>query len=153
MHSNILEIINKNIKENKYIPLPPKESAIIRHYYRSQIPCHISLTGNKVVVASSEHTVIATGYDRIVTGDYGAYLEIKEKDIIKDSIIIKRGQEYRLEPKYKNNVKYLWYTAKDNSNIKIYYQQRTVAYADYKVGYYYIDPKEVCMYPLKGEQY
>jgi hypothetical protein len=34
---------------------------------------------------------------------------------------------------------------KDYSNIKIYYQQGTVSYADYKVGMFYFDPGEVIL--------
>ena len=36
--------------------------------------------------------------------------------------MIAPGEEYRVkDPRYKDNVKYIWLTLKDNSNIKIYY--------------------------------
>lgn len=54
-----------------------------------------------------------------------------------------KGQEYRFTEKYKNNVKYMWLTTKDSSACKLYDQQRTVTYADYKAGYFYVSPFEV----------
>ena len=46
------------------------------------------------------------------------------------------------DPKYLKNVKYVWMTIADGSNIKIYKQKKRVAYADYKSGFYYISPHE-----------
>ena len=42
-----------------------------------------------------------------------------------------------------NKVKYLWLTIKDNSCIKIYYQKKSVDYADYKPGMLYVSVHEV----------
>lgn len=87
---------------------------------------------------------ISNSYDRIVIGDYGAFIEIDKKDMIKENIKIKEGEEYRIyDTRYSNNVKYFWYTTKDNSNIKIYYQRRKVNYADYKIDKYYVSVHEV----------
>ena len=36
-----------------------------------------------------------------------------------------KGQEYRYRgPNFVNSVKYFWYTAKDSSDVKIYFQQK-----------------------------
>lgn len=40
-------------------------------------------------------------------------------------------------------VKYLWLETDDNTKTKIYLQQKTVKYADYKVGMFYVSPQEV----------
>lgn len=143
MHKTILEKINNNIKKGIYKALPLEESAIIRQYYASQIPCHIPLNGGNITLCTYKNTILSHKYDRIVIGDYGAYFEIAREDILTENLIVPKKQEYRLEPKYKDTVKYFWFTANDDSDIKIYYQKRTVNYADYKVGYCYIDPKEV----------
>jgi len=64
--------------------------------------------------------------------------------IINENICVQKGQEYRInDDNYKNNVKYHWLTCKDNSNIKIYFQQKPVNYADYKPFMYYISPFEI----------
>ena len=86
-------------------------------------------------------TPIARGYTRVVIGDYGAFVEIEDADMIKENIKTKEGQEFRSDEKY--HVKYLWLTAKDDSNCKIYLQTKTVDYADYQPGRYYISPYEI----------
>jgi len=97
---------------------------------------------SKYPLYTLDNTLIAKAYDRLVVGDYGAFIEIDEEDINKENLIIQKGQEYRLLEKYKN-VKYLWLTAKDTSGIKIYHQKNIVTYADYRIGKYYISPFEV----------
>ena len=53
-------------------------------------------------------------------------------------------QSYRIEdPRYAEHVKYLWLTADDNSDVKVYDQKRLVEYADYKPGMLYVSVYEV----------
>ena len=90
--------------------------------------------------------MICNGYDRIVIGDYGAFIEFSEEHIASD-FTIKAGQEYRVnDEKYKKNIKYIWLTIGDGSNIKIYLQKRKVSYADYKPKKYYVSVHEVLVY-------
>lgn len=88
-------------------------------------------------------SLICKGYNRIVVGDYGAFIEY-EKELSNDNYIVKKGQEYRInDAKYSKNVKYHWYTINDESDIKIYWQRKPVPYADYKKNMYYVSPHEV----------
>lgn len=103
------------------------------------------ISGQNIHLYSKAGTLIADKYDRIVIGHYGAFLEIADKDIHHSNLICQRGQEYRISnPDYSSRVKYYWMTTKDHSGCKLYLQQRTVHYADYKVGKWYISPYEVC---------
>lgn len=91
---------------------------------------------------------IAIGYERIVVGDYGAFMECTPEQMLLDRITVQEGEEYRIDdPKYKHNVKYHWYRPAevypDTPVTKIYYQRRTVEYADYKIGMYYLPIYEV----------
>lgn len=89
-------------------------------------------------------TKICNKYNGIVIGHYGAFIEIDPSDMVMSNIICKEGEEYRInDPKYKNKVKYQWFTINDGSNVKLYYQQREVSYADYKVGMWYVSVHEV----------
>lgn len=89
-------------------------------------------------------TMIACSFDRIVIGHYGAFIEIDEKDMYMNKIKCEEGQEWRIRSlKYRDKVKYRWFTAKDDSHCKIYYQQKEVSYADYKKDKLYISPFEV----------
>jgi len=83
-------------------------------------------------------TLFATGYERVVHGGRGDYVEL-----IKDHIAVKLKSHFRQElpeiplsePFY-----YFWLEPIGRKE-KIYWQCRTVNYADYKVGFYYISPK------------
>ena len=93
------------------------------------------------VFKAAQGDIIATGYQRVVIGAKGAYIEFNKDDFV-CKLITKPGQEYRGKGKYKY-VKYLYLVPADNQNIKIYHQQRTVDYADYKVGMFYIAPGDL----------
>jgi hypothetical protein len=98
----------------------------------------------KFPIVSRDGTLIASTYNRIVIGHYSAFLEMNYDDLYRENIRCKKGQEYRIaNPKYSDKVKYLWFTTKDDSCCKLYKQKREVAYADYKIGMWYISPFEV----------
>jgi len=83
------------------------------------------------------HLLIAKGFMRVVIGGRGPYIEFSDSQIVHENIAIPNGQKHRL-----NNPAFFYdeYRSKDISNIKIYHQKNEVAYADYKVGYWYICP-------------
>lgn len=118
-----------------YKMLPEKMSNIVQTIYAHQIPAW--LEDNTQLLYTCKSTLICKGYDRIVIGDYGAYIEFNDEQANKDVYIIAPGQEYRLDPRY-NHIKYIWLTACDNSNVKIYYQKAPVNYADYLPNKYYV---------------
>lgn len=131
------------IKKYHYKPLPPDVSAKQRKLYIKELPPQWNLQGNlDCHIYDLEYNPIATGYSRVVIGDYGAYAEIPLEKMILTDIIIKPGEEYRFQPNY-DNIKYHWYCLSKNHDIKIYYQKNTVAYADYKPEMFYISPYEL----------
>ena len=100
---------------------------------------------DKSPLYSLNGTKIANGYDRVVIGQYGAFLEIDPKDMCMENVECKKGQEYRINnPRYADRVKYQWFTTKDTSDCKLYFQQKGVTYADYQPNKWYISPYEVC---------
>lgn len=127
----------------KYHPLPADESRICRELYKRTIPKFLDINGSDSYLYNFSNTLITKGYERIVIGDYGAFVEFNQKQANFDSFITKSGEEYRLTKRYNSTVKYEWLTTKDYSDIKIYLQRRTVPYADYKPGYFYISVFEV----------
>lgn len=142
--------------EYSYKPLPMNVKARVRREYLMNMPeCFRNLITesmgrtafqkeNTFLLYSKQNTPIAKAFSRIVIGDYGAFIEIDDQDMIKENIKIKPGEEYRVSnPKYAEKVKYQWFTAKDGSDCKLYFQQRGVSYADYKPGKWYISPYEV----------
>ena len=135
--------IQQLVEQYHYKPLPKELSIKQRRQYEKELPSCFSLNGNlNCKIYDKYGHFLAKGYSRVVIGDYGAYIEIPlEKMILKD-IIIKPGQEYRFLPEFKN-VKYHWYCLNNNPDIKIYYQKKTVLYADYKPEMFYISPYEL----------
>lgn len=97
---------------------------------------------------------ISNGYNRIVVGGRGPYVELTDLQIIMDSFHIPKNQLYRLTDK---RVYYVEFRSNDLNNIKLYYQLQTVAYADYKIGMFYISPFDLylstgeCMSTIKNK--
>jgi hypothetical protein len=87
------------------------------------------------MVITKGGNVLATAFVRIVHGGRGDYMEISREQIIPKSLHIPDDQRWRLSY---DKAYYDWYTTDDGS--KVYFQKRLVGYADYKIGFYYIDP-------------
>ena len=133
-------------KEHKYKPVPINLfTGNVRDKYEENLPSWcLDKSNYSVPLYSSDGIMICKGFNRIVIGDYGAFIEIPPDKICQESLICKKGQEYRYQDgRYSKNIKYLWLTTKDLSDCKIYLQKKTVAYADYRPDMYYISPYEV----------
>ena len=142
----MLAFQEKLATEHKYEPIKiDLFIGDVREKYRSALPEWCIVDGDKkAALYSLDGTLLCTGYERIVIGDYGAFIEIHPESIRKESLCCKQGQEYRFsDVRFSANVKYLWLTAKDKSDCKIYHQKKKVSYADYIPGMYYISPYEV----------
>lgn len=136
----------KLAEQHKYKTIPINLfTGNIRDKYEENLPNWVrTVTSGITPLYSAEGTMICTGYQRVVIGDYGAFIEILPTQICRNALICKKGQEYRFnDERYAKNVKYLWLTTKDASDCKIYLQKKKVDYADYVPGLYYISPYEV----------
>jgi hypothetical protein len=109
-----------------------------------------------------EDFLFAKGYERIVYGDHGPYIEFKKKHIQMD-LIPKFGNKINLDNLPDKNYKYyyFWLYPLYNYKLKVYLQIKPVhnlpnaprrkdgkksnfnrkeGYADYRRGYFYVDP-------------
>jgi len=126
-----------------YLPLPPDLSEKYRQFFKDNTPEFLRFEGDSKGLYTKSGSLICNQYDRIVVGDYGAFIEFSEENI-GNEFIIQPGQEYRVnDKKYSKNVKYIWLTIDDNSQVKIYKQKRKVRYADYLPKKYYVSVHEV----------
>lgn len=140
---NTLKIEATLAKKYGYLPLPEELSIKYRNFFKENIPQFLNIDGAHTPLVTLNGSPVCLWYDRIVVGDYGAFIEYPKEAIASD-YIIQPGQEYRVnDKKYKNSVKYIWLTIDDGSGIKIYQQKRGVTYADYKARKYYISVHEV----------
>ena len=140
---NTLSIESDLANQYKYKKLPADLSDKYRKLFRENIPEFLDVNGSNDALLNFSGNPVCYGYDRIVVGDYGAFVEFSESQKA-DNFIIKPGQEYRVnDQRYSKNVKYIWLTIADSSLVKIYLQKRGVSYADYKPGKYYVSVHEV----------
>ena len=80
---------------------------------------------------------VATSFTRLVVGERGAYLEFKKENIIIKNINMPTDQKWRPLSCRQNKAFYIEYRT-NQDNIKIYYQKKTVTYADYLIDHLYI---------------
>lgn len=98
----------------------------------------IPLDGNpSTEFYSFSNTLLAVGYDRIVIGQRGPYIEFSKNQIQFCNFYIPADCSWRLSDK---RVYYIEYRSADKDFVKLYDQLKTVAYADYKIGKLYISP-------------
>jgi len=93
--------------------------------------------GDFVELYTNSGLKLCDSYSRVVNGERGSYVEFYDKQINLKNIYIPNQQLYRLSDL---RVYYVEFRSNDVSNIKIYYQLKTVAYADYRLGMFYISP-------------
>ena len=134
---------NELSKKYNYKKLSQKLSNVARSIYAETLPAFLLSMDNNNPLYTINGSLICNGYDRIVIGDYGAYIEFPSEQANKNLFTVAAGQEYRIDNLRYANVKYAWLTINDDSQIKIYYQKNTVSYADYKPQKYYVNVYEV----------
>lgn len=80
---------------------------------------------------------IAVGYNRIVYGGRGPYIEFDERHLRFKNLFIPQDSIWRI---HSNKAFYVEYRSVCPSYVKVYFQKKPVRYADYKIGLYYISP-------------
>ena len=94
-----------------------------------------------IPVYFKDGTLFASDYIRIVHGGRGDYMELKKEDIVvklKSHFIQELPKNLPTTESY-----YYYYLEPIGRTEKVYWQNRKVKYADYKIGLFYIDPKLV----------
>ena len=146
--ARMLQYQEKLAREHKYKPIQRTFFSDVRTEFQNTLPEWCNISGDTTPLETTDGTIIANGYNRIVIGDYGAFVEFSRVQACMRRLEIKEGQVYRVEnPRYAEHVKYLWLTADDGSDVKVYDQKRPVEYADYKPGMLYVSVYEV--FPTK----
>ena len=87
------------------------------------------------IYLKSNGTLFAIGYNRIVHGGRGDYVEFE-----KEHIVQKLYSLFNNEPTEDLDIYYYWLYPESDRETKVYLQKKTVKYADYKIGKYYVSP-------------
>lgn len=137
-----------------YKPIPPLFAEKYRNLYISAIPHQLSLIGNPhTTLCDLRGMPICNGYTRVVVGDYGPFVEFTGEQAHTENFSIAPGQRYRLsDERFSEHIKYVWYTTKNRSGVKLYFQKRAVLYADYKPGLWYVSPFCVQIFDKGGNE-
>jgi hypothetical protein len=101
----------------------------------------IPIDGAKIALFAKypSYNSIADRYQRVVIGQRGPYIEFTKNQIIDKLLYIPKNQLYRLsDPK----VYYIEFRTIEE-DVKVYYQMRSVAYADYLINHFYISPLDL----------
>lgn len=106
--------------------------------YKDNLPTGFDGGGDNMPLFSLKGLKICGRYNRVVVGQYGAFVEILPEDIEHNNIKVKEGQEFRDFNARYSNTKYSLLTTKDNSDAKIYFQKKKTDNVDYVPGRYYI---------------
>ena len=77
-------------------------------------------------------------------GERGAYIEFLPENMHMENLHIPPDQKWRLQSEV---AYYIEHRSRDDANVKVYEQRRTVGYADYKIGMFYIAPGDVVINP------
>lgn len=86
-------------------------------------------------------TLFANGFERVVHGGRGDYVEFTGEQIVPKLFQKFTFEEFDEKTCSKNVDFYYYYLYPEhNGHVKVYYQLKTVKYADYKIGYYYVSP-------------
>jgi len=80
--------------------------------------------------------LVAIGYERIVIGKRGPYIECIDDQIIRDNLYVPEDQMWRFN--YPLSFYNEYRTKVDD--VKVYHQKKVVDYADYLVKRWYISP-------------
>ena len=96
----VQELSEQMAKQFNYKKLPPQLSQRVRQIYKDNIPKYYQERGKHYTYYSLGYKPVCNGYNRIVIGDYGAYVEFTPRQACIENFIIEPGQEYRLEPRY-----------------------------------------------------
>lgn len=91
---------------------------------------------HKQKIYLKDGTLFAESFNRVVHGGRGDYVEFEKEQIL-----------VQLESLFNNDIEhdkidtyYWWLVPINNKNVKVYLQRKTVKYADYKIGKYYVSP-------------
>jgi len=145
---NTLQIQTDLANKYNYKPLSVELSKQYRKLYENKIPDFLDIFGGTGSLFTTEGTLITDGYERIVIGDYGAFIEFNETQSNRQDYHVPKKERFRL---HTNIPKYEWWSIDDGSEIKIYKQKRGVAYADYLPNKYYVSVYDVTNKKNEGE--
>jgi hypothetical protein len=107
---------------------------------KSKARFNISVDGGSDFLYTTTALKVSEGFERIVIGKRGPYVEFQTGQLCLDNLHIPKQCQYRVNS---SQVYYTEHRTKDEAFVKVYHQKKEVAYADYKIGLWYISPSDL----------
>lgn len=83
--------------------------------------------------------LFAEAYEGVVYGDRGPYIEFTRAQIVAP-LMSRFGNDLSTLPPADGELFYLWLQPVTDPEVKVYWQAKTVSYADYRRGLCYVSP-------------
>jgi hypothetical protein len=90
-------------------------------------------------------TLIASEQERVVVGERGPYVEFSPEQVNMNALRFIPFNE-----KGNRHVYFHEYRSNDLANVMVYHQRRTVKYADYRVGMFYVAPNDLAVHEVEN---
>lgn len=101
---------------------------------------NISVDGGLDFLYTRTGLKVSEGFERVVVGARGPYVEFQTEQLCLDSLHIPKQCRYRVG---NPDVYYTEYRTKDKAFVKVYRQKEGVGYADYKIDCWYMAPSDL----------
>lgn len=99
---------------------------------------NINILGDPYTQFVSENgLLLAIGYQRIVIGKRGPYIEFFHNNIMHGNFTVPMKEMWRIKSSI---AYYVEYRSCDEAYVKLYHQKKIVKYADYLIDKFYISP-------------
>ena len=93
-----------------------------------------------------DRSLFATGFERIVHGGRGDYVELTKNQIV---VKLKSHFDQKIPDELTNETFFYYWLEPEGREEKIYWQCNLVWYADYKRNFYYISPRLLMPFDCK----
>jgi len=108
-----------------------------RQSYKQRLKIPIDNPSN-IPLYTKSGLKLSNGSTRVVIGGRGPYVEFSTEQLVLSNISIPKDKLHKL----RNTQSYYHeYRTNDKCYVKVYFQMIGVQYADYKAGYWYVDPE------------
>lgn len=134
-NADVADTIEAFVLKYKYRPLPEVISKTAREFYQNNLNGFGALQHRACTIGGN---VVCSDYERVVIGDYGAYVEFTSEQL-KVKLSVPEKQQWRFDKEFVAargiTLKYYWC---EYNGVKVYRQIAPVKYADYKPNMFYI---------------
>lgn len=126
-------------------PIPTTPAAgNVKTYYRDKLPAWAKKKiSRKYPLYTKNGEKVCERYERIVIGDYGAYVEISASHLSDNHFIYIDQNDPIDETISSRHSSHMTLALNDESSYTIYFQVKPVPYGNFIPGRFYIDPYDV----------